>query len=80
MFVLYQPRFWRYHSGVVYKKKEDVRPQKAHPPIRHMQVNRHLPCKTMIIDFTHSFKDYDEILNFYGVWGYYLQPIYRHAK
>ena len=24
----------------------------------------------MILDFTHSFKDYDEILNFYGVWNY----------
>lgn len=24
----------------------------------------------MILDFTHSFKDYDEILNFYGVWDY----------
>lgn len=24
----------------------------------------------MIIDFQHSFKDYDEILNFYGIWNY----------
>lgn len=54
-----------------------------------MQVKRHLPCKTMIIDFTHSFKDYDDILNFYGVWDYEcpnpechagMHPLHRHAK
>lgn len=27
-----------------------------------------LPCILMIIDFGHSFKDYDEILNFRGIW------------
>lgn len=43
----------------------------------------------MIIDFTHSFKDYDKILNFYGVWDYDcpnpechagLHPLHRHGK
>lgn len=43
----------------------------------------------MIIDFTHSFKDYDEILNFYGIWDYECpnpkckakqHPMRRHAK
>ncbi len=43
----------------------------------------------MIIDFNHSFKDYDEILNFYGVWDYEcpnpvcnakMHPMRRHAK
>lgn len=43
----------------------------------------------MIIDFTHSFKDYDEILNFYGIWDYECpnpecrakqHPLRRHAK
>lgn len=43
----------------------------------------------MIIDFTHSFKDYDEILNFYGIWGYECpnpecrakqHPMRRHAR
>lgn len=55
----------------------------------HTQIKRHLPCKTMIIDFTHSFKDYDEILNFYGIWDYGCpnpecrakqHPMRRHAK
>ena len=54
-----------------------------------MQVKRHLPCETMIIDFTHSFKDYDEILNFYGIWEYEcpnpecharMHPLRRHAR
>lgn len=54
-----------------------------------MQVKRHLPCKTMIIDFTHSFKDYHEILNFYGVWDHKcpnpechagMHPLHRHGK
>lgn len=43
----------------------------------------------MIIDFFHSFKDYDEILNFYGIWDYscpnpechaQMHPMRRHAK
>lgn len=43
----------------------------------------------MIIDFTHSFKDYDEIINFYGIWDYECpnpecgakqHPMRRHAK
>ena len=43
----------------------------------------------MIIDFTHSFKDYNEILNFYGIWDYECpnpecrakrHPMRRHAK
>lgn len=43
----------------------------------------------MIIDFNHSFKNYDEILNFYGVWDYgcpnpechaKMHPLHRHAK
>lgn len=29
-----------------------------------------LPCILMIIDFCHSFKDYNDILNFYGIWEY----------
>ena len=29
-----------------------------------------LPCILMIIDFCHSFKDYNEILQFYGIWEY----------
>ena len=50
---------------------------------------KHLPCKTMIIDFTHSFKDYNEILNVYGVWDYECpnpecrakqHPMRRHAR
>ncbi len=58
-------------------------------PFTNMQVKRHLPCKTMIIDFHHSFKDYDEILNFYGVWDYEcpnpacnakMHPMRRHAQ
>lgn len=71
-----------------YKKKEDVRPEKAHPPVHHTQMKIHLPCKIMIIDFNHSFKDYNEILNFYGVWDYEcpnpscnakMHPMRRHA-
>lgn len=43
----------------------------------------------MIIDFGHSFKDYDEILNFYGIWDYECpnpkcrakhHPMRRHAR
>lgn len=43
----------------------------------------------MIIDFTHFFKNYDEILNFYGIWDYECpnpkcrarqHPMRRHAK
>ena len=43
----------------------------------------------MIIDFAHSFKDYDEILSFYGVWDYECpnpecrakqHPMRRHAR
>ena len=43
----------------------------------------------MIIDFRYSFKDYDAILNFYGVWDYECpnpecgaksHPMRRHAK
>lgn len=43
----------------------------------------------MIIDFTHSFKDYNEILDFYGVWNYECpnpecrakqHPMRRHAR
>ena len=43
----------------------------------------------MIIDFSHSFKDYHEILSFYGVWDYECpnpecrarnHPLRRHAK
>ena len=43
----------------------------------------------MIIDFSHSFKDYYEILSFYGVWDYECpnpecraknHPLRRHAK
>lgn len=43
----------------------------------------------MIIDFTHSYKDYNEILNFYGVWDYECpnpkcrakqHPMRRHAR
>lgn len=43
----------------------------------------------MIIDFTHSFKDYSEILDFYGVWDYECpnpqcrakqHPMRRHAR
>ncbi len=43
----------------------------------------------MIIDFNHSIKDYDEILNFYGIWDYECpnpgcrskqHPMRRHAK
>lgn len=42
----------------------------------------------MIIDFNHSFKDYDEIFNFYGIWDYECpdpkcgaknHPLRRHA-
>lgn len=42
----------------------------------------------MIIDFRHSFKDYDDILNFYGIWDYECpnpacgaksHPMRRHA-
>ncbi len=56
------------------KKEEEACPQEAHPPIHNMQMKRHLPCKTMIIDFRHSFKDYDVILNFYGAWNYECPP------
>lgn len=54
-----------------------------------MQVKRHLPCRIMIIDFNHSFKDYHEILNFYGVWDYACpnpecrakhHPMRRHGR
>lgn len=43
----------------------------------------------MILDFTHSFKNYDEILNFYDIWDYECpnpecrakqHPMRRHAK
>lgn len=43
----------------------------------------------MIIDFTHSYKDYNEILYFYGVWDYKCpnpgcrakqHPMRRHAR
>ena len=43
----------------------------------------------MILDFTHSFKDYHEILDFYGVWDYECpnpecgakqHPMRRHAR
>lgn len=43
----------------------------------------------MIIDFNHSFKDYNEILDFYGVWDYECpnpgcrakqHPMRRHAR
>lgn len=40
----------------------------------------------MIIDFCHSFKDYDVILNFYGIWNYSCPKclakhcLHRHAK
>ena len=43
----------------------------------------------MIIDFRYSFKDYDYILNFYGIWDYECpnpecgaksHPMRRHAK
>lgn len=43
----------------------------------------------MITDFCHSFKDYDEIINFYGVWDYECpnpecraknHPMRRHAS
>ena len=43
----------------------------------------------MIIDFSHSFKDYSEILSFYGVWDYECpnpecraknHPLRRHAR
>lgn len=42
----------------------------------------------MIIDFNYSFKNYDDILNFYGIWGYECpdpacgaknHPMRRHA-
>jgi len=51
-------------------------------------MNRHLPYRIMIIDFSLSFKDYDKILNFYGVWDYECpnpecraknHPMRRHA-
>lgn len=43
----------------------------------------------MIIDFFHSFKDYHEILSFYGIWDYECpnpkcraknHPLHRHAR
>lgn len=41
----------------------------------------------MIIDFNHSFKDYNKILDFYGVWDYECpecgakhHPMRRHAR
>lgn len=55
---------------------------------KRRQMKRQLPCKTMIIDFRHSFKDYDEILNFFGIWDYECpnpecdakqHPLHRHA-
>lgn len=40
----------------------------------------------MIIDFCHSFKDYNDILNFYGIWEYICPKcgakhcLHRHAR
>ena len=69
---------------------EDAQPRTgSSSPPKYTQMKRPLPCNTMIIDFTHSFKDYDEILNFYGIWDYDClnpecgarqHPMRRHAK
>lgn len=59
------------------------------PPKIHADDGTASARKTMIIDFRHSFKDYDEILNFYGIWDYEcpnpecgakLHSLHRHAR
>lgn len=60
--------------------------QSLHPPFQHQQDLDTLPCILMIIDFGHSFKDYNEILNFYGIWDCSCpvcgakRSMHRHGK
>ena len=59
---------------------------KLHSPLCSQQMKYHLLYMLMIIDFSHSFKDYNEILNFYGIWEYACpgcnagHSLHRHAK
>lgn len=57
-----------------------------HSPSHLQQIKKHLPYMLMIIDFSHSFKDYREILDFYGIWECSCpkcgakHSLHRHAK
>ena len=68
------------------KKGEWPPSQSSHSPTQLQQMKNHLLYILMIIDFTHSFKDYNEILEFYGIWEYTCpkcgakHSFHRHAK
>lgn len=55
-------------------------------PFQHRQGSLPLPYILMIFDFEHSFKDYYEILNFYGIWDCSCpvcgasRSMHRHGK
>ena len=74
--------------GKLYKRRRMFALAKHIPPNQTPTDGKHLSSKTMVIDFNYSFKDYDSILNFYGIWDYECpnpacgaknHPMRRHA-
>lgn len=59
--------------------------EKFHSPSHLQQIKIYLLYTLMIIDFEHSFKNYHEILDFYGIWEYHCpkcgatHSFHRHA-